>query len=186
MARQQSCPYANKDCTLTFWVLVGHQHLLIDGLMTRLTLLLAVEPRIGTSCCHGAPGTKRRKHPRISTGGHYCFSREVNTVHDRQESPRYTLTNPAILIAKALKAISSKVSTLLPSVPRSTGPPMLLFCEQPHHLMVPYQHHPQLRCTAQSLRRAAQLSVSNIHSSSKTGLNSHTATLESLTRNDKN
>ena len=132
----------------------------------------------------GALGKKRRKHSRISTGGHYCFSREVNTVHDRQESPRYTLTNPAILIAKALKAISSKVSTLLPSVPRSTGPPMLLFCEQPHHLMVPYQHHPQLRCTAQSLRRAAQLSVSNIHSSSRTGPNSHTTILESLTRND--
>ena len=64
MARQQSCPYANKDCTLTFWVLVGHQHLLIDGLMTRLTPLLAVKRRISTYCCSidGALGRKRRDH----------------------------------------------------------------------------------------------------------------------------
>jgi hypothetical protein len=49
MARQQSCPYASKDCTLTFWALVGYRLLLRDGLMTRLTPLLAVEQRNGTS-----------------------------------------------------------------------------------------------------------------------------------------
>ena len=50
MARQQSYSYANKDCMLRFWVLVGCRLLLRDGLMTRLTPLLRWD-RIGTSCC---------------------------------------------------------------------------------------------------------------------------------------